>query len=52
MKGNVEISVVVKMLKDAYDRGRESGNPNHPHNHRKRSAELFEVISKHLEKAE
>ena len=52
MKGTVEISAVLEMLKDAYGRGHEVGNPNRPINHRKRSAELFEVISKNLEKTE
>ena len=52
MKGTVEISVVLEMLKDAFDRGHEIGHPNRPINHRKRSVELFDVISKHLEKAE
>jgi len=52
MKGTVEISVVLKMLKDAYDRGHEVGHPNRPISHRKRSVELFEVISKHLEETE
>ena len=45
-------SLLFEMLKDAYGRGHEVGNPNRPINHRKRSAELFEVISKHLEETE
>jgi hypothetical protein len=52
MNGTVEISVVLKMLKDAYDRGHEVGHPDRPNNHRKRSAILFDVMSKHLEETE
>jgi hypothetical protein len=52
MKGTVEISVVLEMLKDAFDRGHEVGYPNRPISPRKRSIELFDVINKHLEKTE